>query len=85
MVRERERENVLQPYVQKSALERRRTRINILVKAANVVAHQKFSKAFHFSWYAFCTWFLRSYSSHCKITSLEQISELVYIQAVCPF
>lgn len=27
-----------------------RTRINILVKPPNVVAHQKFSKVFHFSW-----------------------------------
>ena len=55
MVRETERKkNVLKSHMFKNLLSRDGgTRINILVKSPNVVAHQKFSKVFHVSWYAF--------------------------------
>lgn len=55
MVRETERKkNVLKSHMFKNLLSRDGgTRINILVKPPNVVAHQKFSKAFRVSWYAF--------------------------------
>ena len=51
---DREKKNVLKSHMFKNLLSRDGgTRINILVKPPNVVAHQKFSKAFRVSWYAF--------------------------------
>ena len=81
---DRKREKMYWSHVFRNLLERDGgTRMNILVKPPNGAAHQKFSKAFHFPWYAFCTQSYRRCSSNCRTTSLGSISELVCTQADC--